>query len=556
MDSSVALIVIALLLMAFAAWLLRDRHSAKGPPKGAQTANDDAQVTWLAGAEVLPEVELVCLQGPLQGQRFSFRRAFLTIGRQPENDVQLEGSLVSRQHAVLIANSDGIILKDLESTNGTWISGQQVHEHHLAERVPFQIGPGVFMLVPTQQSSAPSSLNLSVASLAAKDVAPVLSPAPSLAPSSSTVIRSLALQDYEQLKVLGEGGSAVVYLCRARDTGTQVAIKVLLNSADPYFKQKFQYESRLMLRHPHIVQTLGFGEAGGISYIIMEYMPGGSLRDLMVQQRLNLRGAIRIIGQICQALDYAHGHGVFHRDLKPENILLTHDGTAKLADFGIARFTSMRTVTTEGMLVGTPDYMSYEQAKGDDIDGRSDQYSLAIVIFELLTGCRPFQGEALTVVSQHLSAKPPSPRTFNPNIPRNVEKVILRSLDKNKNKRFPTMLKMAETLGYEPEALAPSAATAAPIAPKRARLVNLQTKDVLSLDQAVTVLGRHNVLPENPLISRNHAQVRQQDGYYVLEDMGSINGTFVNGIIANGPTPLTPGCYLNLGPAQFQFLID
>lgn len=494
----------------------------------------------------VPAHEVLCVEGPLQGHRYHFRRPWVLIGRQPDCDIVLEGTLVSRQHAMLFMNDNKIVLKDLDSTNGTWFGRQQVYEMALTAQQPFQIGPYSFIVIDPGQNV--SSRMIPASQNEAK-------------PITSTAIRNVYLADYDRLHVIGEGGAATVYLYRHRQTGLPVAVKILHNSADPYFKHKFKYEGQIgqYLQHPYIVQTLGYGESQSISYIIMEYLPHGSLRDRINQRALTLEQSIQIIGQICMALEHAHQQKIFHRDIKPENILFAENGVAKLADFGIARLTGMKTVTQEGMLIGTPDYMSYEQAKGAEIDGRSDQYSLGIVLYEMLTGQRPFTGEALTIVGKHLSEKPLSPRRINPNIPRNIERVILKSLEKNKNVRYDSMVAMAQALGYTPDStLQQASAMSAVASTKRradqARLVNLQTGTVIPLGQQNTVLGRHNL--DNPQISRQHARIRLNGANYVIEDMHSLNGTYVNGMPVKSEVPLAPGSYIQMGPVQLQFLID
>ncbi len=492
-------------------------------------------------------IEVVCLQGPLQDQRFRFQHGQLTIGRQRDCDIILNGALVSRQHARLFLSSNSVILQDLDSTNGTWTRGQRVDQLLLESGQPFQIGPTVFMVSPIGQ---PIRSGAAPGDLVEKRIV------------SPSVLNSMELHNYERLRVIGEGGAATVYLCRSYDDGDFVAIKILHYSADPYFKKKFQQEGRfgIELQHPNIVRTLGTGESSGLSYIIMEYVPAGSLRDRMVRGPVGVAEAVRISGQICLALDYAHQRKIYHRDIKPENLLFDNNSVAKLADFGIARFTRMRTVTQEGMLIGTPEYMSYEQAKGSDIDGRSDQYALAIVLYEMLCGIRPFRGEPLSVVSQHLSTKPTSPRKINPDVPARIERVIMRSLEKNRNKRYPSSLKMAEAMGFNTGSFAPPKVFRE-VTPSRTtlpksgfRLVNTETKHQIALSQETNIVGRNNL--RSPHVSRNHAQIIINAKEVVVTDLNSKNGTFVNDVRISGQERLTPGCTVRFGPVRFHFLAD
>ncbi|MCO5187089.1 MAG: protein kinase [Anaerolineae bacterium] len=492
-------------------------------------------------------VEIVCVRGPLEGLRIPFKKAAITIGRKHDNDIVIDSPLVSGHHASIMNTPTGIMLKDLESTNGTWIRGQRIDQKTLAHQLEFIVGPCVFVLVPLGTSSD---------SIVAYDKIVPAEPAVQI---PRTALHALDLGNYKRLKLLGEGGAATVYLCRSVQTQELLAIKMLHHSADPYFKQKFAHEGQIgqKLEHPNIVRTYGFGQAGSIYFIIMEYMAGDNLRPRLRGRPLPLEEAVQIVGQVGLALEYAHRNGVFHRDIKPENILFDTQGIAKLADFGIARFTSLRTVTQHGMLIGTPDYMSYEQAKGSEIDGRSDQYSLAIVLYEMLTGTRPFRGEPLTIVGQHLSLDPKPPREINSSIPRNVDRAIMKSLDKQKQKRYPNMLKFVDAIGYCPQGTVQQTASRLSKEFKlhkkpQARLVNLHTQQAIRLDGKEMVLGRN--LLGNPQVSRRHARIWFNGGLYYIQDTGSRNGTFVNGIRVTGSAQLQHGSYVYFGPEQFQFL--
>jgi serine/threonine-protein kinase PpkA len=206
---------------------------------------------------------------------------------------------------------------------------------------------------------------------------------------------------------------STVYLAIQLSVGREVALKIMspaLNS-DPVFSERFQREANIVgqLSHPNIVSVYDIGRYKSLNYIAMDYLPGGSLHDKMASS-LGTHEVLRIMKEISGALEHAHNKGYIHRDIKPENILFREDGTAVLSDFGVAKAVSTSTQTTNaGMVVGTPHYMSPEQARGKSIDGRSDIYSLGIVFYEMLTGSIPFQADdAVAVAIKHLTAPIPN----------------------------------------------------------------------------------------------------------------------------------------------------
>lgn len=487
-----------------------------------------------------PALSIACISGPLAGRQFNFTTTWLRLGRERDNEIVIDSPLVSRHHALVNVTPAGVALRDLESTNGTWVNGRRILEQSLDENSSFQIGPCVFALVGLGRTAPPIQ----------PPQPPISHPLPSI---SLSMARSVEIGSYDQLDLVGEGGAAYVYKMRHRRTGELAALKILKESADPYFKQRFAEEGQigLKLSHPHIVEVYGTGEANGIHYILMEYLAGQSLRDRFGRP-IDLNELIAIVAQIGSALDYAHSQGVFHRDIKPENILFTDQGVAKLGDFGIARLTGVRRYTSEGMIIGTPEYMSFEQAKGMELDGRSDQYSLAIVMYEMLAGRPPFTAaNPLAVVEKHLSEEPVPVRRLNPRVPEQVERTIMRSLNKDRNRRYTTMADMAGALGYR----APTGAVAAAPPPSvRARLVHTDSGRVWMLDRPME-LGREMV--DHPLVSRRHARIQPNGRTYVIEDLGSVNGTYVEGRRITAPTVLSPGARIHLGPAvAFQFLVE
>ncbi|GIW08457.1 MAG: hypothetical protein KatS3mg060_3262 [Dehalococcoidia bacterium] len=259
---------------------------------------------------------------------------------------------------------------------------------------------------------------------------------------------------------IGRGGMATVYRAVQRSLGRTVAVKVLppYFQHDPTFLERFRREAAAIARleHPHILTVHDFGEERGIAYLILEYVSGGSLRDATAGRPLPLPLVATIVQQLAEALDYAHGQGIVHRDLKPSNVLLHAgpDGDAlrrpwvKLADFGIAKLLGGESgLTDSGVGVGTPEYMSPEQAQGKPVDRRSDVYALGALTFELVTGRPPYAGETpISIVMQHLGAPVPSARTTSPQIPPAVDRVIQRALAKQPEDRYPTAGAFAEAL--------------------------------------------------------------------------------------------------------------
>lgn len=244
---------------------------------------------------------------------------------------------------------------------------------------------------------------------------------------------------------IGSGAMATVFKAEDMRHGRQVAVKVLWPE-HPEDRTRFNLEIRLIarLQHPNIVPLLDSGEEAGFPYYVTPYVAGSTLRDEITRLgRLPIPEACRLASEIADGLGVAHRTGIVHRDVKPENILLSY-GHALIADFGIARAlgpSTERRITASGMSLGTPQYMSPEQAAGDlDIGPPTDQYSLACVLFESLTGAPPFNGASPpAIVGKHLTARPPSLADVRPEVPYAVTKAVLKALGKRPGDRFPSM---------------------------------------------------------------------------------------------------------------------
>ena len=247
---------------------------------------------------------------------------------------------------------------------------------------------------------------------------------------------------YELIDVVGVGGMAVVY--RARDTilGRYVAIKILKEAfaKDPDIRKRFAIESRAVakLSHHNIVSVYDVGNEDGTDYIVMELIEGVTLKEYLKQKgRLSWQESIFFAEQISSALVHAHSRGIIHQDIKPQNIIILRDGTAKLTDFGIASFATTQETRVVQEAIGSVHYISPEQAKGSKIDYRTDIYSLGVVMYEMLTGKLPFEGEtALQIVMQHINAVPPMPSELVPDIPKGLDAIVMHAMCANISRRY------------------------------------------------------------------------------------------------------------------------
>jgi serine/threonine-protein kinase len=249
---------------------------------------------------------------------------------------------------------------------------------------------------------------------------------------------------------LGRGGMGAVYLAEQPGLGREVAIKELILSpaADPTALMRFLQEAQVMARtsHPNLVQVHDLEQIGDANYIVLEFVRGRSLRDMVNQGPVPLPQTFAVMHGVLQALDYAHRHGIVHRDMKPENVLLSDEGNVKVADFGIARLTDDSgpggTATKTGTTVGTPQYMSPEQVASSKVDGRSDLYSAGIMFYELVVGQPPFTASEadgpFTLMAKHVQAPPKPPSVHKPGLDMRLEEVILKSLSKRPEERFQT----------------------------------------------------------------------------------------------------------------------
>ena len=235
---------------------------------------------------------------------------------------------------------------------------------------------------------------------------------------------------YEILEVIGTGGMAVVYKARCHRLNRLVAIKILKDefSRDEEFRRRFRAEGEAvaMLSHPNIVQVYDVSSSDGADYIVMELIDGISLKEYMEKKGiLNWKETLHFSLQIAKGLEHAHSRGIVHRDIKPHNVMVLKNGSVKVMDFGIARVMNKSNTLTKEAL-GSVHYISPEQAKGGHTDNRSDLYSLGVVMYEMMAGRPPYDGEsAVSVAIQHINGGAPLPSTYNPTIPTGLEQIIM-----------------------------------------------------------------------------------------------------------------------------------
>ncbi|MBR3753068.1 MAG: Stk1 family PASTA domain-containing Ser/Thr kinase [Ruminiclostridium sp.] len=248
---------------------------------------------------------------------------------------------------------------------------------------------------------------------------------------------------YEILDVIGVGGMAVVYKAYCHRLQRYVAIKVLKRdlAADSDFRRRFHEEARAvaMLSHPNIVSVYDDSHGDDLDYIVMELIDGITLKQYMKKKNgtLNWREALYFTTQIVRALGHAHSRGIIHRDIKPQNIMVLRDGSVKVADFGIARVMSAAQATMTQEALGSVHYISPEQARGSHIDARADIYSAGVVLYEMLTGRLPFEGDTpVAVAIQHINATPLSPRELNPDIPVGLEEITMKAMASRIDQRY------------------------------------------------------------------------------------------------------------------------
>lgn len=257
---------------------------------------------------------------------------------------------------------------------------------------------------------------------------------------------------YELLELIGEGGMAMVYKAKCHSLDRIVAVKILKEeySCDSNFVSKFKTEAyaAASLSHPNIVNIFDVGQHEDIYYIVMEYIEGQTLSDyISLHKPMSVEKAVDIAVMICDGLHHAHERGIIHRDIKPHNILITSNGMVKVADFGIAQAITKNTITFGGNVIGSVQYISPEQAKGEPLTRATDIYSVGCVLYEMLTGQLPYEAESpITIALKHIHDETPSPRAINQLIPEKLDQIVVKAMHKLPDKRFSTTEEMRNAL--------------------------------------------------------------------------------------------------------------
>jgi serine/threonine protein kinase len=411
-----------------------------------------------------------------------------------------------------------------------------------------------------------------------------------------------SLDRYQLISLLGEGGMGAVFKARDITLQRDVAIKIMHPqfARRPDFQERFLQEARTAakLDHEGIVRVHDFGQARSLLYIVMEFIAGDNLRQMLqnlraTNQWIVLPEAIQIVQQVSLALDYAHRQGVLHRDIKPDNVMLKPKASEGLpyrpviTDLGLAKLREGGMMTQEGTSMGTPAYMSPEQAMGEKTDARSDVYSLGILLYELTVGQPPFRVKTITeAIRYHTKEPPPPPRSIRPDLPEPAERVILKAMEKDPTDRFPDAKALAQALADTLPAA--SVATAAPTA--LAGAVSLMTRYQQSLVEArgpsileefpeppadlsqdrVSIMAQDRTLRsvsmkppgltigrsadsdvalDDSKVSRHHARIEFDGTNYQVVDLNSTNGTFLANVklLPGVPEVWTPDKPLRIG---------
>jgi serine/threonine protein kinase/Tfp pilus assembly protein PilF len=307
------------------------------------------------------------------------------------------------------------------------------------------------------------------------------------APKEELTRGSILADRYEIIEELGKGGMGRVYRVEDTKLKQEIALKLIKPeiSSDKKTIERFRNELKLArnIRHKNVCGMFDLGEAEGARFITMEYVSGEDLKSFIRRAApLSTSRTVSIAKQVCEGLEEAHRIGVVHRDLKPSNIMIDKDGNARIMDFGIARSLKEKGITGAGVMIGTPEYMSPEQVEGKEVDQRTDIYSLGVILYEMVTGRVPFEGDtALSIAVKHKTEQPKDPREFNPQISEDISRIILKCLEKDKDKRYQS----AGQVRAELDNIAKDLPTTEHIIPERKPLTSREITVQLSVKKAL-----------------------------------------------------------------------
>lgn len=394
---------------------------------------------------------------------------------------------------------------------------------------------------------------------------------------------------YKLIDEIGRGSFATVYIVRDTKTNRLYAMKTMLEmSDDGEMLARFQREAHILLtlHDPHIVRIFEYGDESDLHYILMDYIDGQNLKyHTLTSGPMEAARALDYTRQLAEGLDTAYKNGVVHRDIKPQNIVINSQGVVKITDFGLARSRETVTLTQSNVFMGTAYYIPPEQAEsGRSADIRSDLYSVAAVLFEMLSGHPPYEGDtAVDIVVKHMNEKVPSICNIRPELPRELDTFLQKAMAKVPAERFSTprefinaLEKVQELLpaipidrqdtAERPPLVEPDNEEKDAREPQRepqARLVVLATNQTIPLTGELMVVGRHDpVLGINPEINladktvgRRHAYVRCQHGRYTVEDLNALNKTRLNGVVLMPyeERALKEGDILRFGSVEVRF---
>ena len=359
---------------------------------------------------------------------------------------------------------------------------------------------------------------------------------------------------------VGEGGMGAVYL--AEDAGgRRVALKVLLTqmAENEEYRRRFERESRYAssLNHPNIVRVHEFGEVNGMAYMVMDYVPGRDLTAEIAEGRLTPERTIAVLEQVASALDAVHATGLFHRDVKPANVLVeqdevTGDLRCRLTDFGLSKQPSQDSspLTSAGFFVGTCQYVAPEQILAKELDHRVDVYSLGCLLYECLAGEPPFsRPREEQVLYAHIQDPPPKLTQVRPELPAAIDEVIERALSKEPEERHASCGELIDAaravlIQDEPSPAASGDRLRLRVTAGNARGSEIQVDEELVIGRQASEAGQ---LGQDAEISRQHARIARSGNNFILEDLGSTNGTFLNGRKIAKQEILSPGDRIQLG---------